>query len=703
ITNSSFTGNKYGIYQANDGNNSRLINFALSDSSFTGNSLYAIYAEEMRDAVIEDTVFTNNAVGIGLLKFYNGALPASNITIQNNTFTQTAGTALDLEVYASGLENPINVIGNTISLDVTALTSNASAIFVMLTDTFTHAAVNLTDNHITLSGTFGSATAAYAVRLRRNGPVVLTGNTFDGGNVGGGGNAPATSGLYIEAADASGAMPATAVITATCNRITGFRNGVSVFSSAAGTYGGLVAGAAVTLNDDDIVGNSSAGVVNGAVSETVDAQSNWWGCAAGPGNPGCDTVSGAVNAGSPSPAPAPCAPCSSAAQCDDGNPCTVDACTGSCANTAGNSGAPCRATAGVCDVAEQCDGINPACPADAKSTAVCRASAPACDVAESCDGVADDCPVDAVAPSSTVCRAATGSCDVAESCDGVSSGCPADAVAPSSTVCRAAAGVCDLAESCDGLTLVCPSDAKSTAVCRVSAGGCDVDDSCDGVGDFCPADTLQPDGTSCSDGAFCNGAEACASGVCQSGSAPCAVLCNEGTDTCESGCPATPQTCRTAERSLLVVKDNADNSKDKLTWKWIKGQSTTQLEFGDPTDDSDYALCIYAGAVPALVGQALIPASPATWSLIGSKGYKFKDTTGTPNGIVKATLKGNTLNKAKVIVKGKGGNLPDLTLPVTGVVTVQLVNGSTGLCFGADYQPPQQINEVGRLKAKVKP
>src|SRR6185503_18813963 len=121
-----------------------------------------------------------------LLKIYTGnGLGASNITIQRNQFTQTRNAALDLEVVSAGLENGITISDNTISLAVGALTFNASAIFVSLSQAFTHAPVNVTDNTITLSGTFGTATAAFGLRLRRNGPVTLTGNTIDGGGVGG--------------------------------------------------------------------------------------------------------------------------------------------------------------------------------------------------------------------------------------------------------------------------------------------------------------------------------------------------------------------------------------------------------------------------------------------------------------------------------------------------------------------------------------
>src|SRR5207247_11438471 len=48
----------------------------------------------------------------------------------------------------------------------------------------------------------------------------------------------------------------------------------------------------------------------GMDNETPGLQSatgNWWGCAAGPGNPGCDTVAGNVDASGPLSVPPACA------------------------------------------------------------------------------------------------------------------------------------------------------------------------------------------------------------------------------------------------------------------------------------------------------------------------------------------------------------------------------------------------------------
>jgi hypothetical protein len=272
-------------------------------------------------------------------------------------------------------------------------------------------------------------------------------------------------------------------------------------------------------------------------------------------------------------------------------------------------------------------------------------------------------------------------------------------------VCRAAAGVCDTAENCPGTAGgACPSDQKqpSGTVCRAAVNTCDVAETCDGSSNTCPADQKQPNGTSCSDGFFCNGAETCQSGTCTAGAPPCpATICNEGTQMCLSGaCPSAPQTCRTALKSLLLIKNKTPDSKDKLTWKWIKGAATTQAELADPRTTADYALCIYAGTTNALVATVNVPPSNK-WQPLGSKGYKFLDTTEMYDGAQKIKVKSGAVNKSKALVKGRGPNLPDplnggpLSLPVTA----QLFNYQTGVCFGSTFNTPLK-NSTTLFKAK---
>ena len=259
-----------------------------------------------------------------------------------------------------------------------------------------------------------------------------------------------------------------------------------------------------------------------------------------------------------------------------------------------------------------------------------------------------------------------------------------------------------MAEVCDGVGNACPADAKSTAVCRAATGTCDVAESCDGAGDACPADAVQPNGSPCGDGQFCNGAETCQSGACQTAAAPCVGACDEMGDACIGNCPLVPQTCRGAERALLYVSDNADDSKDKLLWKWIKGEATSQTEFGDPTTLAEYSLCLYAGPSSPLIAEArILPGG--SWGPVSDKGYKYQDSAGTQSGVQKVLLKGSTSNKSKALLKGRGTGLPTLgvAIPLPEPVTAQLLNTDSGLCWSEQFSGSQVLkNENGSFKGK---
>ncbi|MFN8642034.1 MAG: hypothetical protein U0802_10375, partial [Candidatus Binatia bacterium] len=326
------------------------------------------------------------------------------------------------------------------------------------------------------------------------------------------------------------------------------------------------------------------------------------------------------------------------------------------------------------------------------------------------DGVGDDCPANAVANAGTECRAIAGGCDVAEACDGVAVTCPPDGYASSGTECRAVAGVCDVAESCDGSGPSCPPDGflPATTQCRASAGVCDVAESCTGAAAACPTDGFVPDGTNCDDTTFCNGTQTCSSGVCGGNTSPCAMgeSCDEVTDACFIGsCPPQAVACRPADKNKVLIKNKADDSKDKLIWKWSHGADTTQPEFANPTATAEYALCFYAGTTSALIQQVSIPPSVSKWAAVGTKGYKYNDTAGAAGGITKILVSGGTLGKSKALVKGKGTGLPDFDgdLPIAPAnlpLIVQLRNNETGICWEGSFTNPKK-NLATQFNAKA--
>ena len=174
-----------------------------------------------------------------------------------------------------------------------------------------------------------------------------------------------------------------------------------------------------------------------------------------------------------------------------------------------------------------------------------------------------------------------------------------------------------------------------------------------------------------------------------------------------SGCLA-PAVARKASVSIKAyLPSNSLSSKNKMTWKWIKGAMTTKVpDFGTPLTTTDYQLCIYDGT-SSLVGDAFVPAG----GMCGAQpcwtdkptGFKFKNRDGSSSaGIQQILLKEGAAEKAKIIVKGKGGNLFLPTLPVAQPVTIQLLN-SNGTCWEAIYSTPKTntAGPPGKFSAKA--
>jgi hypothetical protein len=164
-------------------------------------------------------------------------------------------------------------------------------------------------------------------------------------------------------------------------------------------------------------------------------------------------------------------------------------------------------------------------------------------------------------------------------------------------------------------------------------------------------------------------------------------------------CPATPVSCSGGfAKGMFLVKESIPG-KEKILAKMLGGPEILQPAFGDPLDPGGtvYNLCVYDDT-PALVAELHVDRAGAAscnggecWSALGGdppngKGYSYKDKDATVQGIAKILLKGGagSAGKSKILVKGKGSNLP---LPIAAAltsataVTVQLHAEGTG-CFG---------------------
>ncbi len=188
------------------------------------------------------------------------------------------------------------------------------------------------------------------------------------------------------------------------------------------------------------------------------------------------------------------------------------------------------------------------------------------------------------------------------------------------------------------------------------------------------------------------------------------------TGPCGTG-PLPPTACHVtveSQKALLLIKDQAPDSKDLLRWKWIKGNLTPRQDFGNPVSGStSYTLCVYdftAGTPQVLISTVIPPGGichgKPCWKQTGLSGFRYSDPSLTRGGVKRIVLKAGTeLGKAKVLLLAKGANLdfaglePLLPLAQDPEVTVQLTN-SDGKCWTANYSAPPRVGHTDRFLDK---
>lgn len=101
--------------------------------------------------------------------------------------------------------------------------------------------------------------------------------------------------------------------------------------------------------------------------------------------------------------------------------------------------------------------------------------------------------------------------------------------------------------------------------------------------------------------------------------------------------------------------------------------------------------------------EATVPGGAGGWATIGSTGYKYRDPSGVAAGLQKVILKGHNDDKTKLVVQGKGANLPDPDLSsFAAPVQVQLrKSDNPTLCWESTFTAGDvSKNDASQFKAK---
>ncbi len=212
------------------------------------------------------------ANGVGPSGTVSGNVVSGNVC---NLAQPTCGTDLLSDGYLGG-NNDVNgdsagiLLGNVAALTVSGNTVTDSDIGVWST-TAPGSTAKITGNTIEDN--------LYADVLAEFGPVAITANTIAGGTDSTG----TLAGVLV--ANYNG-DPSSSAPTITANTISGTADGVEV---AQGETPGAPLPSA-TISHNAISGNSTG--IENLTAATVAAAENWFGCNAGPGSTGCDTISG---------------------------------------------------------------------------------------------------------------------------------------------------------------------------------------------------------------------------------------------------------------------------------------------------------------------------------------------------------------------------------------------------------------------------
>lgn len=176
-------------------------------------------------------------------------------------------------------------------------------------------------------------------------------------------------------------------------------------------------------------------------------------------------------------------------------------------------------------------------------------------------------------------------------------------------------------------------------------------------------------------------------------------------------CPELPQTgCAQAQSTLLKISRGKTAKANQIKWNWKKGEELLLGDLGDPSDTTDYMLCMYdgSGGVPLGVSRLRVPANDL-WASKADKGWQYKEKAGVADGVRKASLRPGDAGKSKisVLAKGVGTPLPfavDTTryFELLPALQVQLIN-SDGECWEAAYTiADAKKNEANKFLAKTK-
>jgi hypothetical protein len=157
-------------------------------------------------------------------------------------------------------------------------------------------------------------------------------------------------------------------------------------------------------------------------------------------------------------------------------------------------------------------------------------------------------------------------------------------------------------------------------------------------------------------------------------------------------CAASPRgNCKqpTLAKGTLTLKDGTPETRDGLTWKWLRGTATSVNDIGDPLATDSYTLCVYGGAGVLLLEESVAPGGTCgtkpCWKDLNGRGFAYADKAGANGDVRKLVLRTGEAGRAKVVVSVQGAGVGMSSLPPALPVRAQLASTS-GTCWDAAFE-----------------
>jgi hypothetical protein len=169
-------------------------------------------------------------------------------------------------------------------------------------------------------------------------------------------------------------------------------------------------------------------------------------------------------------------------------------------------------------------------------------------------------------------------------------------------------------------------------------------------------------------------------------------------------CPSRPrENCEIAASSTIAVRDDADDTKDRLVWRWYGTTKSDELEIGDPSQSTAVGLCVYDSFEGHhFLVTALRVEPDADWIRRKSGAWHYHSTGQSSPGVTRIAARTTSSGKTRFGLKARGKRVPLPLEPATRAklyhkesdVLVQLVTSASSQCWTSRFPTAAENSAV---------